>query len=209
MNTDIKSSSSVTSRRAVVTRQTRETKIHVQLDLDGTGQSEIKTSIGFLDHMLDQFAHYGGIDLIVHAQGDLHIDDHHTTEDIGIVIGQAFDQALGDRCGIMRFGTAYVPMDEALSRVVIDLSGRPYLAWNVTITKEYLGTLSSDLIREWFQGVTNHLRAAIHVECLYGINDHHIVESCYKGFALALRNAILIDSRMASRIPSTKGTLVK
>ena len=203
------SSSPLPSRCAVVTRQTRETKIHVQLDLDGSGQSEIQTGIGFLDHMLEQFAHYGGIDLTVKAHGDLHIDGHHTTEDIGIVIGQALDQALGDRRGIVRFGSAYVPMDEALSRVVIDLSGRPCLIWNITITKEYLGTLSTDLIREWFQAMTNTLRATLHVECLYGINDHHIVESCYKGFALALRNAIMIDSRMASRIPSTKGTLVE
>ncbi|CAK0779202.1 Imidazoleglycerol-phosphate dehydratase [uncultured Gammaproteobacteria bacterium] len=194
-------------RRATVDRNTRETRITVSVDLDGSGAAEINTGIGFLDHMLDQIARHGLIDLKVSASGDLHIDDHHTTEDIGIVMGQAVAKALGDRRGITRYGHAYVPMDETLTRVALDLSGRPFLIWKVVFARDKLGTMDTELFREWFYAFAQASGATLHVETLYGENNHHIVESCYKGLARALKMAVAIDPRLVGVVPSTKGTL--
>jgi imidazoleglycerol-phosphate dehydratase len=194
-------------RRASVERNTSETRISVHVDLDGTGAYDIETGIGFLDHMLAQLARHGLIDLRVRAEGDLHIDGHHTTEDTGIVIGQAVAQALGDRAGITRYAHAYIPMDETLTRVAIDVSNRPYLVWKVTLARPKLGEMDTELFKEWFQAFAQHAGVTLHVENLYGENTHHIVESCFKGLARALRTAVTIDPRQAGTVPSTKGTL--
>jgi len=194
-------------RRATIERTTRETSIRVELDLDGSGRSEIRTGIGFLDHMLEQLARHGLIDLTVVAEGDLHIDGHHTAEDTGLALGRALAAALGDKRGITRYGHAYVPMDEALSRVALDISGRPYLVWKVAFRGERLGTLDSQLCREWFHAFAQTGGLTLHVENLYGGNDHHIIESCFKALAKALRQAVALDPRAAGVVPSTKGTL--
>ena len=194
-------------RTAKVTRKTNETDIAAEVNLDGTGQYEVSTGIGFLDHMLEQLSRHSLMDLKVQAKGDLHIDFHHTTEDVGICIGQAVAEALGERRGIRRYGSALSPMDETLSRVAIDLSGRPYFIWKVAFTKPKLGDMDTELFREWFQAFSQHAGATLHVENLYGENNHHIIESCYKGLARSLREASEIDPRKSDAIPSTKGTL--
>lgn len=197
----------MTTRQATVTRQTKETDITVTLDIDGTGRYDIDTGIGFLDHMLEQLARHGLMDLHVRAKGDLHIDAHHTTEDTGIVIGTALKKALGERKGITRYGHSYIPMDETLTRCAVDLSGRPYLVWNVEFSQSQLGTIDTELFREWFQAFTFALGANVHVDILYGVNNHHKIESSFKALARALRIATTIDSRAADAIPSTKGVL--
>lgn len=194
-------------RKATVKRETKETKISVEINLDGTGKYEVSTGIGFLDHMLEQLSRHSLIDLKVNAEGDLHIDYHHTTEDTGWAIGEAFSKALGDKKGITRYGSAYIPMDETLSRVALDLSNRPYLIWKVEFTKHKLGDMDTELFREWFQAFSQSAGATLHVENLYGENNHHIIESCYKGIARALRSAIEIDPRKKDEVPSTKGKL--
>ena len=195
------------SRRASVERSTRETRIAATLDLDGSGASEIATGIGFLDHMLDQLARHSLIDIAVKAEGDLHIDFHHTTEDTGYAVGEAVAKALGDRRGIMRWGEAMVPMDETLTRVALDLSNRPYLIWKVKFSRPKLGEMDTELFKEWFQAFAQSAGVTLHVENLYGENNHHIVESCFKGLARALRQAVAIDPRHAGAVPSTKGVL--
>lgn len=195
------------SRIAKVERETKETSIFVEVNLDGTGQYEISTGIGFLDHMLEQLSRHSLMDLTVKAKGDLHIDYHHTTEDTGLAIGKAVADALGERKGIMRYGSALSPMDETLTRVAMDLSGRPYFVWNVEFTKPKLGDMDTELFREWFQAFAQTAGATLHIENLYGVNNHHIVESCYKGLARTLRQAIEIDPRKADAVPSTKGVL--
>ncbi len=194
-------------RTALIERKTRETEISVSLDLDGDGESDVDTGIGFLDHMLESFSRHSLIDLKVRAQGDLHIDYHHTTEDTGIVIGQAVAKALGELKGIRRFGHAAIPMDETLTRVTVDVSKRPYLIWKVDFSKPKLGEMDTELFKEWFQAFAQNAGITLHVENLYGQNNHHIVESCYKGLARALRDAIEIDPRIEGVTPSTKGTL--
>jgi imidazoleglycerol-phosphate dehydratase len=194
-------------RTATVERKTKETSIKVELNLDGTGKYNVSTGIGFLDHMLEQLSRHSLIDLNVTAKGDLHIDYHHTTEDTGIAIGEAVTKALGERKGITRYAHAYIPMDETLSRVAIDISGRPYFIWKVEFTKPKLGEMDTELFREWFQAFAFAAGATLHVENLYGLNNHHIVESCYKGLARALRVATSIDPRKSDEVPSTKGTL--
>jgi imidazoleglycerol-phosphate dehydratase len=199
--------SSPTRRAASVTRNTTETKISVTLDLDGTGRYSVSTGIGFLDHMLEQLSRHSLIDLTVKAEGDLHIDFHHTTEDTGIAIGEAVAKALGDRKGINRYGHMYIPMDETLTRVALDLSNRPYLIWKVDFSRDKLGEMDTELFKEWFQAFAQAAGCTLHVETLYGTNNHHIVETCYKGLARALKIAIAADPRQADRIPSTKGVL--
>ncbi len=194
-------------RKAAVTRNTNETKIRVVLDLDGTGKSKFATGVPFLDHMLDQIARHGLIDIEVEAEGDLHIDAHHTVEDIGITIGQAFAKAIGDKKGVRRYGHAYVPLDEALSRVVIDLSGRPGLEFHIEFTRAMIGEFDVDLVREFFQAFTTNAGVTLHVEMLYGDNSHHVAESCFKGLARALRAAVAVDPSAKNEIPSTKGSL--
>lgn len=194
-------------RTAIVERKTRETEIAVSLDLDGTGDSDIDTGIGFLDHMLESFSRHSMIDLKVRAQGDLHVDFHHTTEDTGIVIGQAVKKALGDFAGIARFGAALIPMDETLTRVAIDVANRPYLIWHVNVPKPKLGEMDTELFKEWFQAFSQHAGICLHIENLYGDNSHHIVESCFKGLARSLRQAITPDERLEGAAASTKGTL--
>jgi imidazoleglycerol-phosphate dehydratase len=194
-------------RKATVERTTKETRIKVSIDLDGIGKSRISTGIGFLDHMLDQLSRHSLIDLDVEAEGDLHIDFHHTTEDTGIAIGEAVRKALGDRRGIMRYGSALSPMDETLTRVALDASNRPYLIWKVDFTRPKLGEMDTELFKEWFQAFAQAAGITLHIECLYGANNHHIIESCYKGLARALRQAVAIDPRRAGEVPSTKGTL--
>jgi imidazoleglycerol-phosphate dehydratase len=194
-------------RTASLTRNTKETQIEVEINLDGTGKYEISTGIGFLDHMLEQLSRHSLMDLKVKAKGDLHIDFHHTTEDTGWAVGEAFAKALGDKKGITRYGHAYIPMDETLSRVALDLSNRPYLIWHVKFTKDKLGEMDTELFREWFQAFSQSAGATLHVENLYGDNNHHIVESCYKGIARALKMAIQIDPRKSDEVPSTKGKL--
>lgn len=194
-------------RIATVERKTKETEVFVALDLDGTGDYDIDTGIGFLDHMLEQLSRHALIDLKVRAQGDLHIDFHHTTEDTGIVIGEAVRQALGDLKGIRRYASAIIPMDETCTRVSIDVSGRPYLVWRVTLARAKLGDMDTELFKEWFQAFAQAAGITLHVENMYGENSHHIVESCFKGLARALRAAIEIDERAADRVPSTKGML--
>ena len=194
-------------RRANIARKTKETRISGSVDLDGAGVYDVATGIGFLDHMLEQLSRHSLIDLSLAAQGDLHIDYHHTTEDTGIVIGQALSQALGDRRGIMRYGEATIPMDETLTRVALDASNRPYLVWKVAFSRPKLGEMDTELFKEWFQAFAQHGGLTLHVETLYGENNHHIVESCFKGVARALRQAIAIDPRKADAVPSTKGVL--
>jgi imidazoleglycerol-phosphate dehydratase len=195
------------SRTGKVERKTKETEIAVSVDLDGSGRSEISTGIGFLDHMLDQLSRHSLIDLTVKAKGDLHIDFHHTTEDTGICIGEAVGKALGERTGIRRWGEATVPMDETLTRVALDASNRPYLIWKVAFSKPKLGEMDTELFKEWFQAFAQHAGLTLHIENLYGENNHHIVESCFKGVARALRQAIEIDPRKSDAVPSTKGVL--
>jgi imidazoleglycerol-phosphate dehydratase len=194
-------------RKATLKRTTKETDIEVAVDLDGTGASAISTGIGFFDHMLESFAKHSAIDLTVKAQGDLHIDMHHTVEDTGIAIGAAMKQALGELKGIRRFGHAYIPMDETLSRAAIDLSNRPYLIWRVKFDRPKVGEMDTELFKEWFQAFAMNSGACLHVENLYGENTHHIVESCYKALARALREAVEIDPRTQGASPSTKGVL--
>jgi imidazoleglycerol-phosphate dehydratase len=194
-------------RSASVSRNTLETQIEVEINLDGTGQSNFDTGVPFLEHMLEQIARHGMIDLSVKANGDLHIDDHHTVEDIGITLGQAFNQAIGDKKGIQRYGFAYVPLDEALSRVVIDFSGRPGIEYRVTYPRGMIGQFDVDLIHEFFQGFVNHALATVHIDNLEGHNAHHIAETVFKAFGRALRMALSPDERMAGIIPSTKGSL--
>jgi imidazoleglycerol-phosphate dehydratase len=194
-------------RTAAVKRATKETDIQVTVNLDGSGRSEIATGIGFLDHMLDLLARHGRIDIAIEAKGDLHIDQHHTTEDVGIALGQAVKQALGDMKGITRYADVHLPMDEALTRVAIDISGRPFLVFKVGFTRDKVGTFDTELVNEWFQAFAMNAGVTLHVETLYGANDHHIAESCFKGLARALRAAIAIDPRAKDEIPSTKGAL--
>jgi len=195
------------SRVAEVTRSTKETKIRVKLDLDGKGVARLSTGLPFLEHMLEQVARHGVLDLEVEAHGDLHIDGHHTVEDIGITLGQAFARAVGDKAGVRRFGHAYVPLDEALSRAVIDFSGRPGLAYHVAFTRALIGEFDVDLVREFFQGFVNHAQVTLHLDNLRGDNAHHQCETLFKAFARALRMAAEADPRAAGAIPSTKGTL--
>jgi imidazoleglycerol-phosphate dehydratase len=194
-------------RKASVERNTKETQIRADVDLDGTGVYDVSTGIGFLDHMLEQLSRHSLIDLKLRAKGDLHIDFHHTTEDSGYAIGEAVSKALGDRKGIVRYGQALIPMDETLTRVALDCSNRPYLVWKVKFTRQKLGDMDTELFKEWFQAFAQSAGLTLHVENLYGENSHHIVESCYKGLARALKQAIDIDPRQLNAIPSTKGVL--
>jgi len=194
-------------RQASIERNTRETRIAVTVNLDGAGRYDVSTGIGFLDHMLEQLSRHSLIDLTVRATGDLHIDFHHTTEDTGIAIGQAVAKALGDRKGITRYGSALIPMDETLTRVALDCSNRPWLTWKVNFTRPKLGEFDTELFREWFGAFAQNAGLTLHVECLYGENNHHIAESCFKALARALRQATEIDPRQAGAVPSTKGVL--
>tara|TARA_Y100000739_G_C20381374_1_gene361379 strand:- start:28 stop:627 length:600 start_codon:yes stop_codon:yes gene_type:complete len=194
-------------RRSTIERKTNETKIKVSINLDGTGTYNVATGIGFLDHMLEQLSRHSLIDIDVEAVGDLQIDFHHTTEDTGIVIGEAINQALGSRKGINRFGAATIPMDETLSRVTLDISNRPYLIWKVSFSRPKLGEMDTELFKEWFQAFAQSSGITLHVENIYGENNHHIVESCFKALARALRCAIEMDLRKSDAIPSTKGVL--
>jgi imidazoleglycerol-phosphate dehydratase len=194
-------------RHASIERSTKETKIKASVDLDGSGAYDIATGIGFLDHMLEQLARHSLIDITLKAKGDLHIDFHHTTEDTGIVLGQAVAKALGDKQGIARYACAHLPMDEVLTRVAIDVSGRPHLVWKVAFSTPKIGDMDTELFREWFQAFAMNAGITCQVETLYGANSHHIAETCFKGLARALREAVAIDPRQAGRVPSTKGTL--
>jgi len=194
-------------RKYSVSRKTKETDIKVSLKIDGNGKSNINTGIGFLDHMIDQLSKHSLFDIEINAKGDLHIDYHHTTEDSALALGDAFNKSLGDRKGISRFGQALSAMDETLSRVVVDCSNRPYLVWKVNFSKPKLGEMDTELFKEWFQAFTQNAGITLHIENLYGENNHHIVESCFKGLARALRQAVKIDSKRSNEIPSTKGTL--
>ena len=195
------------ARTAAVTRNTAETKITVEVNLDGTGHSKLSTGIGFFDHMLDLLARHSRIDITVKAKGDLHIDHHHTTEDVGIALGQAVKQALGEMKGITRYASLYMPMDEALTRVAIDVSGRPFLVFKAEFSRDKVGAFDTELVREWFNAFAMNAGVTLHVETLYGENSHHIAESCFKGLARALRTAVAIDPRAAGEVPSTKGQL--
>ena len=195
------------ARRATASRKTKETAISATVDLDGTGAYEVSTGVGFLDHMIEQLARHSLIDITLNAKGDLHVDQHHTTEDAGIVLGQAMAKALGEKSGITRYGFAYLPMDETLTRVAIDVSGRPFLVWKVPFTRSKIGEMDTELFREWFQAFAQHAGLTLHVETLYGENSHHIAETCYKALARALRQAISLDARQEGRVPSTKGQL--
>lgn len=197
----------MSARIATVSRDTNETQITVSVNLDGEGRLNCNTGVPFLDHMLDQVARHGMVDLDIDAKGDLHIDDHHTVEDLGITLGQAFNEAIGDKRGIYRYGHAYVPLDEALSRVVIDFSGRPGLFMNVEFTRDTIGRLDTQLFWEFFQGFVNHARVTLHIDNLKGFNAHHQVETIFKAFGRALRMAVAEDPRMAGQMPSTKGSL--
>ena len=190
-----------------ISRKTGETAIDVRVNLDGSGAYDIATGIGFFDHMLEQLSRHSLIDIAVKAVGDLHVDQHHTTEDVGIAIGEALAQALGDKRGIARYGEAHAPMDETLTRVALDISGRPYLVWNVALTTTRLGEWDTEMIEHWFHSFAQSAGLTLHVETLYGANNHHIVESCYKALARALRQAVEIDPRKSDAIPSTKGLL--
>ena len=194
-------------RRATVTRKTKETDIAVTVDLDGTGKGRIQTGVGFFDHMLEQVARHSLIDLTIRAKGDLHIDQHHTVEDVGIALGQALKQALGDMKGITRYADVQLPMDEALTRCAIDISGRPYLVWKVAFTRVRIGEMESELFHEFFQALAQNAGVTLHVENLYGKNNHHIAETCFKALARALRSAVAIDPLQKSQVPSTKGRL--
>lgn len=194
-------------RKGIVERKTNETDIAVELNLDGTGQYDIKTGIGFLDHMLEQLSRHSLIDMKIRVQGDLHIDGHHTTEDTGIAMGEAVKKALGDRKGINRYGSCLLPMDETLARVALDCSNRPWLVWKVDFRRDKIGDMDTELFREWFQAFAGAAGLTLHVEVLYGENNHHMIEACYKALARALRSAIEIDPRKADAVPSTKGVL--
>ena len=195
------------TRTATISCDTRETRIRLSLDLDGTGNASLATGLGFFDHMLEQIARHGIIDLDINVNGDLHVDCHHTIEDTGIVLGQAVNQALGDKRGITRYGHAYVPLDEALTRVVIDFSGRPGLHYHATFTRDKIGDIDTEAFYEFFQGFANHAQATLHIDNLRGHNNHHIIETIYKAFGRALRMATSPDARAAGQIPSTKGSL--
>jgi imidazoleglycerol-phosphate dehydratase len=194
-------------RKGLVKRATKETEVEVEVDLDGRGSSTIATGIGFLDHMLELLARHSRIDLSVRAKGDLHVDHHHTTEDVGIAFGQAVRQALGDMKGITRYADVHMPMDETLTRVALDISGRPVLVFKTEFVRDKVGSFDTELVREWFQAFTTNSGLTLHVTTLYGSNDHHIAESCFKGLARALRAAVAIDPHAANEIPSTKGSL--
>ena len=194
-------------RKGAIKRKTKETDVEVEVDLDGTGRASIATGIGFLDHMLDLLARHSRIDIVVRAKGDLHIDHHHTTEDVGIALGQAVKQALGEMKGITRYADVHVPMDEALTRVAIDISGRPFLVFKAEFVRDKVGTFDTELVQEWFQAFAMNAGITLHAEALYGTNDHHIAESCFKGLARALRAAVSIDLRAKDEVPSTKGSL--
>jgi imidazoleglycerol-phosphate dehydratase len=194
-------------RKATVKRTTKETDVAVTVDLDGRGEGAIATGIGFLDHMLDLLSRHSRIDMTVKAAGDQHIDHHHTTEDVGIALGQAVKQALGDMRGITRYADVHLPMDEALTRVAVDISGRPFLVFKAAFGRDKIGTFDTDLVKEWFQAFAMNAGMTLHVETLYGTNDHHISESCFKGLARALRAAVAIDPRSKDEVPSTKGSL--
>ena len=194
-------------RQASVERNTKETQLSASVDLDGTGTYDVSTGIGFLDHMMEQLSRHSLIDLTLRAQGDLHIDFHHTTEDTGYAVGEAVSRALGDRAGIVRYGSALIPMDETLTRVALDCSNRPYLVWKVDFSRPKLGEMDTELFQEWFKAFAQSAGLTLHVEILYGENNHHIVESCYKGLARALMAAVAIDPRRADAVPSTKGVL--
>ena len=195
------------TRRAEIDRTTKETKIRAAVDLDGTGKAKIATGIGFLDHMLEQLAKHGLIDIELTAKGDLHIDQHHTVEDTGIVLGQAVAKALGDRAGIRRYGAALIPMDEALTHVALDASNRPYLVWKVAFKRPSIGGVDSELFQEWFRAFAQNAGLTLHIENVYGENHHHVIESCFKGLARALRQAVEPDPRAGGAVPSTKGSL--
>lgn len=194
-------------RKAEIKRKTKETDIAVEVNIDGSGQSQVETGIGFLDHMLDLLARHSRMDITAKAKGDLHIDYHHTAEDVGIALGQAVKKALGDLKGITRYADVHVPMDEALTRVAIDVSGRPFLVFKVKFGRDKIGTFDTELVNEWFQAFAMNAGITLHVETLYGSNDHHISESCFKALARALRAAFAIDPKAANEIPSTKGSL--
>jgi imidazoleglycerol-phosphate dehydratase len=194
-------------RTARIARNTQETKIAVEVNLDGTGAYEVSTGIGFLDHMIEQFSRHSLIDIKCAIDGDLHVDQHHTTEDSAIAIGQAISQALGDKAGIGRYGTAYSPMDEALCRVALDISGRPWLVWKASFSQPRLGEMDTELFEHWFQSIAQAIGITLHIELLYGQNIHHIVEGIFKGFARAMRQAVELDPRKGGAIPSTKGVL--
>ena len=193
------------NRTAKKKRSTKETTVEVQLTVDGSGKADIATGIGFLDHMLELLAHHGSLDLSVKAQGDLHVDFHHTVEDVGLVLGDCLEEALGDKAGVNRFGTAFVPLDEALARVVVDLSGRPYLSWRVHFTSDRVGDFPTELFQDFFRALSDRARLTLHVESLHGDNNHHIIETVFKGFARSLREAVRRTG--GSGVPSTKGTL--
>ena len=197
----------IMNRIATVSRTTKETAIEVTVNLDGTGEYHVSTGIGFLDHMLEQLSRHSLIDITLTAKGDLHIDGHHTTEDTGIALGEAVAKALGDRRGITRYGDALIPMDETLTRVALDISGRPYLVWKSGFTQPKLGDLDTEMVKEFFAAFAGSAGITLHFETLYGVNNHHIAESCFKGLARALRTAVTIDPRKADAVPSTKGTL--
>lgn len=194
-------------RAGEVARSTNETKISVSINLDGDGKADVATGVGFFDHMLDLFARHGLFDVKVHADGDLHVDDHHTVEDCGIALGEAFRKALGDKRGVVRYADAHVPMDETLSRVCVDISGRPFLVFRTEFTTGKIGTFDTELVREFFQAFAMNAGLTLHVETFYGLNSHHIAESCFKGLARALRQALEVDPREGGRVPSTKGAL--
>ncbi|GJM01130.1 MAG: imidazoleglycerol-phosphate dehydratase [Methyloligella sp.] len=194
-------------RSATIERKTNETEISTTINLDGTGQYDIETGVGFFDHMLEQLARHSLMDITLRCKGDLHIDQHHTVEDCGIAMGQAFTKALGDKAGITRYGSCDLPMDETLTRVALDISGRPFLVWQVEFSKDKIGDMDTELFREWFQAFHQHAGITLHVTNLYGDNNHHIAESSYKALARALRVALTIDEAQKDRIPSTKGTL--
>jgi len=194
-------------RTAQIERKTSETRIAVEVNLDGTGAYQVSTGIGFLDHMIEQFSRHSLIDITCKIDGDLHVDQHHTTEDSAIAIGQAIVQALGDKAGIGRYGMAYSPMDEALCRIALDISGRPWLVWNAAFTQERLGEMDTELFQHWFHSIAQAVGITLHIELLYGENNHHIIEGIFKGFARAMRQAVELDARKAGAIPSTKGQL--
>ncbi|MFD2204860.1 imidazoleglycerol-phosphate dehydratase HisB [Kiloniella antarctica] len=194
-------------RQASIERNTNETQITATINLDGSGTYDVQTGVGFLDHMIEQLSRHSLMDITLRAKGDLHIDFHHTTEDVGIALGQAFKEALGDRKGIKRYGSCLLPMDEALSRVALDLSNRPYLVWNVNFDRDKIGDMDTELFREWFQAFSFNAGMTLHVDQLHGFNNHHIVEACFKALARAIREAIEIDPRKADEVPSTKGVL--
>ena len=196
-----------TSRTARIDRKTSETDIEVEVNLDGTGVYSVSTGIGFLDHMIEQFSRHSLIDIACTIKGDLHVDQHHTTEDSAIAIGQAISQALGDKAGIGRYGMAYSPMDEVLARVALDISGRPWLVWHAKFTQERLGEMDTELFEHWFQSIAQAVGITLHIELLYGANNHHVIEGIFKGFARAMRQAVEVDARKAGAVPSTKGQL--